>query len=122
MIDYGIVDIPHEIICMPYTMFIEDLEYGERKSKGGIIIRAEYFDNNGEFVRPRWGKVLYKNDEIYDVNVGDYILLKHGRWSTSLLVKIGGKEKKIWFISKKSYKDGLMAKSTIKPKNLERYL
>lgn len=120
MIDFGI-DIPNHLECLPSTMYVEDIEYGVRTTTWGFKIPQEQMDSEGNFVRPRWAKVLWKADNIKNINVGEYCLLKHGHWSSSILANINGVEKKIWYISPKSYKDGLLAKSCTKPKCLEEY-
>lgn len=120
MIDYGI-DIPHSLECLDDTMFVENIEYGERELQSGIIIQSETMDYHGHFVRPRWAKVKYKANNIKDIEVGDYILLEHGNWSTSILANIDGKEQKIWYISPKSFKEGIIAISKTMPKHLAEY-
>lgn len=120
MIDYG-VTIPNEIECFPDTMFVEKIEYGERKTKGGLILTAEQMDWRGNFIRPRWAKVKYKADNIADVSVGDWVLLDHGNWSTSMKMTINGIEETLWFVSAKSFKEGLMAYSKTMPEELKEY-
>jgi hypothetical protein len=119
MIDYG-ADIPHEIVCLPDTMYVEDMEYGERK-KGGLFYTQEKMDMYGEFVRPRWSRVLFKADNIKDIEAGDWIAICHGHWSTSMNVIINGKPKKVWYISPKSYREGLIAVSKTMPEELKGY-
>ena len=68
-------------------VLVTDLYFGEQKTKGGIIIR----DDNGTArgVYPRWAKVHAKgptNKEEY--NVGDYILVEHGRWTRKMELDI----------------------------------
>lgn len=120
MIQYGI-DIPNYLECLPNTLYVEDIEYGVKKLSWGFEIPAEKMDSNGDFIRPRWAKVLWKADNIKDINVGEYCLLKHGHWSSSIEVNVDGEAKKIWYISPKSFKEGLLAKSITKPKCLELY-
>lgn len=120
MIDYGI-NIKNYIECLPDTLYIEKIEYGERTLKNGFIIPTETMDYQGFFVRPRWAKVLYKADNIKNINVGDYILLKHGHWSSSINCKINGEEKTIWYISPKSYKEGALAITHKMPEILKEY-
>lgn len=119
MIDYG-ANIPNEIVCLPNTMFVEKMEYGERK-KGGLFYTQEKMDMYGEFVRPRWSKVLFKADNILDVEVGDWIAQNHGNWSLGMHVTIAGQQKTIWYISPKSYKEGLIAVSKTMPEELKEY-
>ena len=77
MIDFGVI-IPNYIECIPNTMYVEKIEYGERKTKGGLYIQAEQMDYEGRFAHPRWAKVRYKADNIKNIEVGDWVLLEHG--------------------------------------------
>lgn len=120
MIDYGI-NIENHIECLPDTLYVEKIEYGEKTLKNGFIIPTETMDYQGYFVRPRWAKVLYKADNIKNVNVGDYILLSHGRWSSSIKCTIKGCQKTIWYISPTSYKEGALAVSHKMPDCLKQY-
>lgn len=120
MIEYGI-DVPNYIECLPKSMYVTDIEFGVRKTKWGFEIPKETMDKNCEFIRPRWAKVLWKSNDIKEVDVGDWVLMRHGNWSTSIKLFINGEEKKVWFISPKSYKEGLLAKSREIPKHLKEY-
>lgn len=120
MIDYG-VDIPNYLECMPNSLFTESMEYGERKTKSGFVIQAESMDHQGRFVRPRWSKVRYKADNIDFVNIGDWVLMEHGHWSFGMHLKINGKEEKLWYISPKSLREGLIAISHTIPSELKEY-
>lgn len=120
MIDYGVY-IPNCLECLPSTMYVEEIEYGTRTTKWGFEIPPEKMDSDGNFIRPRWAKVLWKANNINNVNVGEYVLLKHGHWSSSILIITNDEKKKVWYISPKSYKDGVMAVSKEKPKILYEY-
>lgn len=120
MIDFG-VTIPNKIVCMPNTLYVEKIEYGERKTKNGIILMKEQMDHYGNFTHPRWAKVLYKADNIDNINVGDWILMKHGHWSISMLMEIHNEPKKLWYISPKSYFEGVMGVSHTMPEYLKEY-
>lgn len=122
MIDYGI-DIKEYIECLPDTLYVENIEYGERKTKNGIYLAPEKMDYLGEFIRPRWAKVLWKSDTIKNINIGDYILISYGMWSTSILLNINGIKKKVWFVGKKAYdKKSILAVSKTKPKIYDEYI
>lgn len=72
-------------------VLVTDLYFGEQKTKGGLIIR----DDNGTArgVYPRWAKVYAKGPKNVDeYNVGDYILVEHGRWTRKLEMDIDGEE------------------------------
>lgn len=120
MIDYG-VTIPNYLQCMPTTIYVDRIEYGERKTKSGIIIPTETMDYQGYFARPRWCRVKYKADNINFVNEGEWVLLQHGHWSTSMKMEINGFQQKVWYISPKSLKEGLIAWSKEMPSHLKEY-
>lgn len=114
MIYYG-VDAGKGFICKDDTLFISDLDVEDKVSSGGIIIAKDQMLGNCNFQHPRWGKVRYKADNIKDIEIGDWILLRHGHWSTSIRVVIDGKDEKLWYINPDSYKEGALAKSKVKP-------
>ena len=121
MIDYGIT-IPNKLECFKNTLFVEELEHGSKTTSWGFEIPEEKMDYEGNFIHPRWAKVLYKADNIKNVEVGDWVLISYGLWSSSIKATINGEDKDIWYVSEKSLKDGaLIAKSKNKPKQLELY-
>ena len=120
MINYGI-NIPNHIECLPDTLYVDIIEYGERTLKNGFIVPTETMDYLGNFIRPRWAKVLYKADNIKNVNVGDFCLINHGHWSSSIKCTINNEEKTIWYISPKSYKEGFLAVTHQVPEILKQY-
>ena len=120
MIDFG-VTIPHYIECLPNSLFVKNIEYGERTLKSGFIIPAEKMDYEGHFARPRWAKVFYKSDNINYIDIGDWVLLRHGHWSTSMAMTINEKDETLWYISPKSLKEGLMAVSKTMPTQLKEF-
>jgi len=60
-------------------VLIDQIEQGERRTKSGIII----LDDNGKAcgIRERWGRVYAVGDDVLDINIGEWCLIKHGRWS-----------------------------------------
>lgn len=122
MIDFG-VTIPNELVCLPSTMYVTNAEYGERKTSWGFEIPAEQMDFEGNFVRPRWFKVLWKADNIKNIEVGDWVLISYGLWSSSIKAFVNGEEKTIYYISPKSLNNGaLMARSKEMPKVMSEYI
>ena len=79
-------------------------------------------DYEGHFAHPRWAQVVYKADNIKDIEVGDYIALDHGHWTTSMKMFSNGNEETLWYVSPKSYKKGLIAMSKVMPSHLVEYL
>lgn len=68
-----------EMKALPGKVLVKNLESGERKTAGGIILRND--DKKSEGIRPRWAEVYSIGTGVTDVEVGDWILVKHGRWS-----------------------------------------
>jgi len=72
-------------------VLVTDLYFGEQKTKGGIIIKNDNGTARG--VYPRWAKVYAKGPENNDdYDVGDYILIEHGRWTRKMDCDINGEE------------------------------
>lgn len=61
------------------TVFVRDLENGARKSAGGIFILDDDMKDSG--IRSRWAEVYAVGPEITDIQPGEWILVKHGRWT-----------------------------------------
>jgi len=95
-------------------VLVTDLYFGEQTTKGGIIIR----DDNGTArgVYPRWARVWAKGSENKDeYNVGDYILIEHGRWTRKMELEIDGEEITVHRVDV----DAILAVSDEKPNELQ---
>lgn len=62
-----------------------DMEYGETRTAGGIIISND--DGKERGIRPRWATVYAVGDQVQDVKPGDRILIAHGRWTRGVQVR-----------------------------------
>ena len=61
-------------------VMVSDMHFGEQRSSGGILIMGD--DGKDRGIYPRWGKVWAKGPENKEeYNVGDWILIEHGRWT-----------------------------------------
>jgi co-chaperonin GroES (HSP10) len=62
-----------------------DMNFGERTTKGGIIITSD--DGQERGIRSRWCKVYAKGPDNKDeYEVGDWIYVDHGRWSRGVIL------------------------------------
>ena len=66
-------------------ILITDMEFGEQKTKGGLVLLSD--DGKSEGVKARWGRVWAIGPEQKDVQVGEWILLEHGRWSRGITIE-----------------------------------
>lgn len=68
-------------------IYVTDLYFGEQKTTNGIIIIDD--DGTDRGIHPRWGKVYAIGpDSKEDIEVGDWILIAHGRWSRVFEMKL----------------------------------
>jgi co-chaperonin GroES (HSP10) len=75
------------------TVIVSDMEFDQRISIGGIIIPNDDMKSSG--IRPRWGKVYAVGPEQKDIQVGQYIMVAHGRWTRGLKIEDETGEKTI---------------------------
>jgi co-chaperonin GroES (HSP10) len=69
------------------------MNFKEKISHGGIIIPNS--DGKLEGVHARWGKVYAVGPRQQDVQPGQYVLVKHGRWTRGTLIEDQEGEKTI---------------------------
>ena len=63
-------------------VLVSDMHFGEQKTNSGIILKSD--DGKAHGIYSRWGKVYSKGPKNTDpYNVGDWILVEHGRWTRS---------------------------------------
>lgn len=61
-----------------------NMEFGDRTTKGGIIISSD--DGKERGIRPRWCQIYaigHENKDPY--KVGDWIYVEHGRWTRGFI-------------------------------------
>lgn len=71
-------------------VLVYDMEYGETKTAGGLIIGND--DGKERGIHPRWATVYAVGDDVSDVKVGDRVLIAHGRWTRGVKVNRNGEE------------------------------
>jgi len=82
-------------------VIVSDMFFGEQKTKGGIILTTD--DGNVRGIYPRWGKVYSKGPKNKDIyNVGDWVLVEHGRWTRGVSIKDGEEELELRMVETES--------------------
>lgn len=82
-------------------VIVSDMFFGEQKTKGGLIIKDD--DGTTRGIYPRWGRVHRKGPENKeDYQIGDWILVEHGRWTRAFDVDEGEGSKELRMIETKS--------------------
>lgn len=95
-------------------VLVTDMYFGEQRTKGGLIINDD--DGQTRGIYPRWGKVHSKgpdNNESY--NIGDWVLVEHGRWTRSVKIDEGNGEIELRMIEAES----ILAYSNEKPDDVQ---
>jgi co-chaperonin GroES (HSP10) len=60
-------------------IFVSDMNFGEEKTVTGIVLQSD--NGKGQGIKPRWGKVFAVGPDMKDVEIGNWILMEHGRWT-----------------------------------------
>lgn len=64
------------------NILVGDMDFGERISKGGILMIDD--DRKAHGIRPRWCRVIAVGYKQEDVVPGEWLLVAHGRWTRGL--------------------------------------
>jgi co-chaperonin GroES (HSP10) len=86
---------------LPHDILVIDMDMGEMKTAGGIIIQSD--DAKAHGIKPRWAKV-YKvgTDCEIEVKPGQWVLIEHGRWTRKVKIDDGDGVKEFQKIEIKS--------------------
>ena len=88
--------VENDIKPLKKRVLVSDMHFGETKTKGGIILTDDDGSEGG--IHPRWGKVYAIGDQQEDVQVGQWVMVSHGRWSRGFKVKKDGVELEVRMI------------------------
>lgn len=76
--------IKGKIVPIRDHILATDMNFGEMKTKSGIVLRSD--DGKSEGIKPRWCKVWSIGPEQTEIKIGDWILVEHGRWTRGVKV------------------------------------
>lgn len=93
-------------------VFVTDLESGAQTTTGGIIIPDDDMTERG--VRERWARIHAVGPDVVGLKAGDWVLLKHGRWTNGIDVADGnGETTRIWSVD---YPDAVLVVTDSDPR------
>ena len=96
------------------NVLVTDMHFGEQVTESGIILSNDVGTTRG--IYPRWAKVYDKGSDNKDeFQVGDWILVMHGRWTRSVKVETPIGELEI----RKVELESILATSTEKPDGIQ---
>lgn len=84
-----VTHVEGKVIPVRDHILVEDMNFGERKTRTGIILLGDNGEQRG--IRPRWARVYAVGHEQQDVKEGQYVLIAHGRWTRGVDVTYEGK-------------------------------
>lgn len=80
----------NEIKALRGKLLVHNIEQGEKRTKGGIILLDD--DGKERGIRERWAQVYAIGPDVDDISVGQWVLIKHGRWSRGIKVTVQGED------------------------------
>lgn len=91
-------------------VIVSNMYFGEQKTASGLIISND--DGKTRGIYPRWGMVHSKGpDNKEEYQVGDWVLIEHGRWTRSVKIDEGDGETELRMVEAES----ILAYSDEKP-------
>lgn len=96
------------------NVFCTHGEFDDTVLDSGIIVKSNH--NTSEGIVPRWFRVFEIGPSVTSVDVGDWVLVKHGRWSDPFTVQDDRlqPDEKIWKVELES----ILAVSDSKPNDV----
>ena len=95
-------------------VLVTNMHFGEQRTRSGLIISND--DGQTRGIYPRWGQVHAKgpdNNDSYEV--GDWVLVEHGRWTRGIKIDEGTGEQEIRMVEAES----ILAASNEKPSDVQ---
>jgi len=93
------------------TVLVTNIEQGSKMTRGGIIVLDD--DGKERGIRERWAQVWAKHPDVDDLEIGDWVLIKHGRWSRGIDITDG--DGRALTIRKVDYPDAVLLTSVENP-------
>ena len=88
--------VDNDITPLKKRILVSHMQFGETTSKGGIILVDD--DGSAGGIHPRWAKVYAIGNQQDDVEVGQWLMVAHGRWSRAFKVRKDGVELEVRMI------------------------
>jgi len=66
-------------------VLVSNMHFGLMKTKSGVILPDD--DGTAAGTKPRWAKVYAVGPEQHDVEVGEWVLIAHGRWTRGIILE-----------------------------------
>ena len=71
-----------KLIPLHKEVLVSDMYFGEQTTASGIILMDD--DKVDRGIHPRWAKIYAVGPENTDFEIGDWVLIEHGRWTRGI--------------------------------------
>lgn len=78
------------------NVFVDELDRGVHLTHGGIIIPDDNMTDRG--IHPRWARVWAIGPDVQGIEVGEWLLIEHGRWTTGIDMRLPSGLVRVWRI------------------------
>lgn len=95
------------IQALPNKVLVHNMQRGEQKTAGGIILRND--EGKSEGIHNRWCQVFSVGTGVEDIEAGEWILVEHGRWTREIRIN----EDSLYLVD---YPSGVLLASPTLPK------
>ena len=76
-----------QIKALHDNIIVADMEFDTRITSTGLILPND--NGTGAGIRPRWGRVYAVGPKQQDIQVGQWIMVAHGRWTRGIDIDDG---------------------------------
>jgi len=80
-------------------VLVYKMRFGDIKTKGGLILLDD--DGKEKGIHPRWSQVYAVGAKQTDVQVGQWLLVAHGRWTRGMIVEKDGVKEEVRMVDEK---------------------
>ena len=96
-------------------VFVTEMDEGARLTRGGIIIPDDNGTDRG--IHARWARVHLVGPNVTDIQVGDWVLIEHGRWTERMTLELADGDTEVWQID---YPNAVLVVSDTDPREEQR--
>jgi co-chaperonin GroES (HSP10) len=80
----GSANSPVTLRALLDHVLVINMHFDEVKTASGIVLRSD--DGKSHGVKPRWAQIYKIGPKQKDVEVGQWILVEHGRWTRKIKI------------------------------------
>ena len=87
---YKATNVVADLTALHDHIIVKNMDFSGRQLASGIFLLND--DGKTDGIRPRWAEVFRVGPEQTEIQVGQWVLMEHGRWTRGFNVKINDEE------------------------------